>query len=216
MVCSENRQSGTKQPRTSRPKMLACGGLSDRRVVVRKDSEGHLSLGSGSIAVPREVEERLHGPARGQEPTHAELLGSGGRPSSPTAGATCCSTLCWRDRACDRGGLRSAGQGRVGSVVRVRHSLWWGQLYSPKTEAGKREVDLNSSIAERLQEHVGKRTPAFVFQTRRARRDPEDDGQTKLWLPRVPPLSHHASSQAASAGRPHPALGRARSQDHHR
>jgi integrase len=52
-----------------------------------------------------------------------------------------------------------------GSVVRVRHSLWRGRLYSPKTEAGKREVDLHSSLAERLQEHLGKRKSGFVFQT---------------------------------------------------
>jgi integrase len=51
------------------------------------------------------------------------------------------------------------------SVIRVRHSLWQGRLYSPKTEAGKREVDLHSSLAERLQEHLGKRRSGFVFQT---------------------------------------------------
>lgn len=49
------------------------------------------------------------------------------------------------------------------SVVRVRHSLWRGKLYSPKTEAGKRDVDLHSSLAERLQEHLGKRQSGFVF-----------------------------------------------------
>ena len=52
-----------------------------------------------------------------------------------------------------------------GAVVRVRHSLWRGRLYSPKTEAGKREVDLHSSLAERLQEHLGTRKSGFVFQT---------------------------------------------------
>jgi len=51
------------------------------------------------------------------------------------------------------------------TVVRVRHSLWRGKLYSPKTEAGKREIDLHSSLAERLQEHLDKRKSGFVFQT---------------------------------------------------
>jgi len=52
-----------------------------------------------------------------------------------------------------------------GTVVRVRHSQWRGQLYSPKTEAGKREVDLHSSLAELLWEHLGKRKSGFVFRT---------------------------------------------------
>jgi integrase len=52
-----------------------------------------------------------------------------------------------------------------GTVVRVRHSQWRGQLYSPKTEAGKREVDLHSSLAELLREHLGKRKSGFVFRT---------------------------------------------------
>jgi integrase len=49
------------------------------------------------------------------------------------------------------------------SVVRVRHSLWRGELYSPKTAAGVREVDLHSSLAEVLQAHVAGRTSGFVF-----------------------------------------------------
>jgi len=52
-----------------------------------------------------------------------------------------------------------------GAVIRVRHSLWRGRLYSPKTKAGRREIDLTSSLAERLAEHLDKRKSGFVFQT---------------------------------------------------
>jgi integrase len=65
----------------------------------------------------------------------------------------------------DRGSSRFQAEDVQGSVIRVRYSLWRGQLYSPKTEAGKREVDLHSSLAERLQEHLGKRKSGFVFRT---------------------------------------------------
>jgi integrase len=52
-----------------------------------------------------------------------------------------------------------------GEVLHVRYSHWNGELYSPKTEAGVREVDLHSSLGALLQEHVGQRTSGFVFQT---------------------------------------------------
>jgi integrase len=50
-------------------------------------------------------------------------------------------------------------------VIRVRHSLWRGKLYSPKTRSAIREVDLHSSLAEALHDHIGGRTSGFVFQT---------------------------------------------------
>ncbi len=53
------------------------------------------------------------------------------------------------------------------NVICVRHSLWRGKLYSPKTEAGIREVDLHSSLAARLRAHLGSRKSGFVFQTSR-------------------------------------------------
>src|SRR5262249_28585286 len=45
-----------------------------------------------------------------------------------------------------------------GRVVNVRHSHWNGNLYTPKTDAGVREVDLHSTIAGLLREHIGMRT----------------------------------------------------------
>ena len=53
------------------------------------------------------------------------------------------------------------------TVIHVRHSHWRRKLYSPKSEAGTREVDLHSSLAEALHNHIGGRTSGFVFQTRR-------------------------------------------------
>jgi integrase len=52
-----------------------------------------------------------------------------------------------------------------GSVLHVRHSHWNGELYDPKTEAGVREVDIHSSLASLLREHIGTRTSGFVFQS---------------------------------------------------
>jgi len=36
------------------------------------------------------------------------------------------------------------------SVIHVRHSMWNGKLYSPKTAAGLREVDIHHSLTELL------------------------------------------------------------------
>jgi integrase len=52
-----------------------------------------------------------------------------------------------------------------GSVLHVRHSLWNGKLSSPKTDAGRREVDLPSPLAEAVQEHLDDRGSGFLFQT---------------------------------------------------
>jgi len=51
------------------------------------------------------------------------------------------------------------------TVIRVRYSLWRGKLYSPKTDAGIREVDICPALADLLRNHIGDRTSGFVFQT---------------------------------------------------
>jgi integrase len=52
-----------------------------------------------------------------------------------------------------------------GSVIRVRHSMWNGKPYSPKTAAGVREVDITNSLAELLHDHLNSRRTGFVFRT---------------------------------------------------
>jgi integrase len=52
-----------------------------------------------------------------------------------------------------------------GNVVHVRHSHWNGDLYTPKTEAGIREVDLHPSLAAMLREHIGTRTSGYLFES---------------------------------------------------
>jgi integrase len=52
-----------------------------------------------------------------------------------------------------------------GSVIRVRHSMWNGKPYSPKTAAGVREVDITNSLAELLHDHLNGRRTGFVFRT---------------------------------------------------
>lgn len=52
-----------------------------------------------------------------------------------------------------------------GSVLHVQHSHWNGSLYSPKTDAGVREVDLHSSLAAMLREHIGTSKTGYLFQS---------------------------------------------------
>ena len=54
-----------------------------------------------------------------------------------------------------------------GAVLHDGHSRWNGKLYTPKTDAGIREVDIHPSLASILREHIGKRTTGFVFQSSR-------------------------------------------------
>jgi integrase len=54
-----------------------------------------------------------------------------------------------------------------GMVMHIRHSHWNGELYDPKTAAGIREVDLHSSLASLLREHIGTRNSGYVFQSSR-------------------------------------------------
>src|SRR5580698_3895244 len=54
-----------------------------------------------------------------------------------------------------------------GAVLHVRHGHWNGKLYTPKTDAGIREVDIHSSLASLLHEPIGTRTTGFVFQSSR-------------------------------------------------
>jgi len=49
------------------------------------------------------------------------------------------------------------------STVTVRQSVWNGSVQQPKTENAFREVDLESSLASLLKQHVGERTSGFVF-----------------------------------------------------
>lgn len=42
-----------------------------------------------------------------------------------------------------------------GTVIRVRRSAGERELGSPKTAAGKREVDIHSSLASALGDHIG-------------------------------------------------------------
>jgi integrase len=52
----------------------------------------------------------------------------------------------------------------VGATIQVRATMWNNQLGSPKTDAGLRDVDLHSSLARALAEHIGKRKAGYVFE----------------------------------------------------
>jgi integrase len=101
-----------------------------------------------------------------------------------------------------------------GATIRVRHSLWHGELFSPKTAAGIREVDLHSSLAAALQAHVAGRASGFVFtneaggplhQSNVLRRSLhkllEEMGREKCGFRRLQALPCNAPSQAARAGK---------------
>ena len=53
------------------------------------------------------------------------------------------------------------------SVIYEKRSAWEGELCSPKTLAGKREVDIHSSLASALRDHIGSRTSGLVFPSAR-------------------------------------------------
>jgi len=53
------------------------------------------------------------------------------------------------------------------TVIHVKRSAWEGDLCSPKTAAGKREVDLHSSLATALRDHIGSRKSGLVFPSAR-------------------------------------------------
>ncbi len=54
-----------------------------------------------------------------------------------------------------------------GRVMHVRHSQWNRELRDPRTAAGIREVDLHSSLAAMLREHIGTRNSGYVFKSSR-------------------------------------------------
>jgi integrase len=54
------------------------------------------------------------------------------------------------------------------TVIRVRQSAWEGTLCDwTKTKAGRREVDIHSSLADALTTHLGTRTEGLVFPSER-------------------------------------------------
>jgi integrase len=52
-----------------------------------------------------------------------------------------------------------------GTTVTVEQSLWEGKIQPPKTKNAFREVDLHSSVADRLRIFIGDRKEGFIFRT---------------------------------------------------
>jgi integrase len=53
------------------------------------------------------------------------------------------------------------------TVIHVKRSAWEGDLGSPKSAAGKREVDIHSSLASVVGDHIGSRKTGLVFPSTR-------------------------------------------------
>jgi len=53
------------------------------------------------------------------------------------------------------------------TVIHVKRSAWEGDFGSPKSAAGKREVDIHSSLASALGDHIGSRKTGLVFPSTR-------------------------------------------------
>jgi integrase len=51
-----------------------------------------------------------------------------------------------------------------GTTITVRQGVWNGIVQSPKTENGVREIDVHSSLAALLKEHIADRKSGFLFQ----------------------------------------------------
>ena len=98
------------------------------------------------------------------------------------------------------------------SVLYVRHSHWNGELYVPKTATGIPAVDLHSSLASMLRDHIGKRTAGFA---EKSPQNPEANrpGEIRLaWLQAIPP---HSFEEAKSHGGPAENLGGTPDSRHH-
>jgi integrase len=54
-----------------------------------------------------------------------------------------------------------------GTVVNVRQSAWEGTMTDTKTDNGRRDVDIHSSLADALRDHIGDRTTGLVFPSER-------------------------------------------------
>jgi integrase len=51
-------------------------------------------------------------------------------------------------------------------TIKVRQSVWRGNIQPPKTQNAVRDIDIPSSLATFLKSNIGNRTSGFVFQTR--------------------------------------------------
>jgi integrase len=54
----------------------------------------------------------------------------------------------------------------LGNAVRVRQSVWSGDLQTPKTKSAYRFVELHSSVAAMLRNFIGDRKEGFIFAAR--------------------------------------------------
>jgi integrase len=64
-----------------------------------------------------------------------------------------------------------------GPTLSVSKGAWNGRLFSPKTRAGVREVDLDPTVAVRLHELIGERRTGFIFQSEQAQQTTEKTTQ---------------------------------------
>jgi phosphoglycolate phosphatase-like HAD superfamily hydrolase len=105
-----------------------------------------------------------------------------------------------------------------------------GKLYSPKTAAGLREVDIHHSLAELLHGHLNGRCTGFVFRSavgtplagslKRVAEEPTQDlgrdGPREVRLPCFSEIPCDSSSQATSARGSVAFLDRSRRRERHR
>jgi len=72
------------------------------------------------------------------------------------------------------------------TVIHVKRSAWEGDLGSPKTAAGKREVDLHSSLASALGDHIGSRKSGLVFPSARGTPQRKSNSVAEIASPNTP------------------------------
>jgi integrase len=63
-------------------------------------------------------------------------------------------------------GLRVCDIDLTKKLLRVRQTIWRGQIQTPKTVNSRRDVPLPNEIVAELKSHIGARQDGFVFQTK--------------------------------------------------
>ena len=112
------------------------------------------------------------------------------------------------------------------TTIQICQKAWKGQIHDYlKSENGKREIDLHSTVAAMLKDFVGDRKSGLLFSTNQptartvehlAPLSPSDINQPRTaenWMSRISSFPYHLASQGFSSRRTHQVLAWPRGKD---
>jgi integrase len=94
------------------------------------------------------------------------------------------------------------------ATLRIRTAIWRQQETSPKTDAGKRDVEITRTLSDYIAAFAGGRTNSFLFGNGK----PLSHWQRKR-LPLLPTLAHHSYSRRPLSRGHHEVLARSQQRD---